>query len=120
MAPTFEGDHWGKGYDEEIGDGWPDSASHTSHSDSEDEQVWTPNTDRIKKFGPVSRGREKDEVRMDEAAERMRDARAILERLGERAYWLQPSVEVGHIGEDVFGWRDLSTSKFQRRSDIDD
>ena len=99
MADPFDGDHWGRGYDEEVREGWTDSES--SGSDREGERIITPLRERNGAITIQSRVIEDDgEVRLREAEEKMR-------RLGD-GYWRNGGrvVESREIGE---GWRTVST-----------
>ena len=48
-----------------------------------------------------------------EEEERAREARAILEDLGERSYWRKPGVEVEPVPEGVYGWKEMSTGELK-------
>ncbi|KAI9632365.1 Spc98 family-domain-containing protein [Dioszegia hungarica] len=112
MSTPFRGEHWGASYDEEVHSGWSESSGSSSHdgssSDEEQEQVWTPTSARVAKakrgtadLTAMRRGLEEEE--------RAREARAILEDLGERSYWRKPGVEVEPVPEGVYGWKEMST-----------
>ena len=99
MADPFDGEHWGKGYDEEVRDGWTDSES--SGSDREGERIITPLRERNGAIAIQSRVIQDDgEVWLREAEEKMR-------RLGD-GYWRTGGrvVESREVGE---GWRTVST-----------
>lgn len=111
MAPVFSGDHWTTSPPEEILEGWSDSSGSITESssmtDSDDERIWTPSTSKSSKRidGEAANSQREEEE------ERLRDARAILEGLGERAYWVQPGVEVPSLKEGVYGWKEMSTGE---------
>jgi len=99
MADPFDGEHWGKGYDEEVREGWTDSES--SGSDREGERLVTPLRERVGVIPSQSRVNEEDgDVRLREAEEKMRN-------LGD-GYWRTGGrlVETREVGE---GWRAVST-----------
>ena len=99
MADPFDGDHWGRGYDEEVREGWTDSES--SASDREGERIITPLRERHETIPNQSRIIEDGgEVRLRAAEDKMR-------RLGN-GYWRNGGrvVESREIGE---GWRMVST-----------
>jgi gamma-tubulin complex component 5 len=110
MGDGFAGDHWGRGYDEEVMDGWSDSsASDRETSSSEDEQVWTPNTARISQIRASAADVQAKQREAEE--ERMRAARATLEQMGERAYWRKPGQVLDSVAEGAYGWKTLSTGE---------
>jgi len=101
MADPFEGDHWGKGYDSEVKEGWTDSDSSGDDRD-EHEKIVTPLRERV--------GIAHAQARVDteqEGESRMREAEERMRRLGE-GYWSTGGklVEVREVGE---GWRAVST-----------
>jgi hypothetical protein len=99
MADPFDGEHWGKGYDDEVREGWTDSES--SGSEREGERLITPLRERVGVIPSQSRVDEEDgETKLREAEEKMR-------KLGE-GYWTTGGrpVETREVGE---GWRAVST-----------
>jgi hypothetical protein len=103
MADPFEGDHWGKGYDSEVREGWTDSDSNSSGDDrDEQEKIVTPLRERVGVTHAQARVdiEQEGEMRLREAEERMRE-------LGE-GYWVTGGkvVQGAKVGE---GWRAVST-----------
>jgi hypothetical protein len=99
MADPFDGEHWGKGYDEEVREGWTDSES--SGSDREGERLITPLRERVGVIPSQPRVEEED------AEMKLREAEEMMKRLGD-GYWTTGGrpVETREIGE---GWRAVST-----------
>jgi hypothetical protein len=99
MADPFEGEHWGKGYDDEVREGWTDSES--SGSDREGEKLITPIRERV--------GAIPSQPRVEEGGAEMelREAEEMMRKLGD-GYWKSGGrvVEPREVGE---GWRAVST-----------
>ena len=108
MAEPFTGTHWGKGYDEEVLDGWTDSESEISTSNSEDEEVVvTPFSSR----GEFLKKKKEQEVQdrqkmLKEGEERLERAVKALEGL-EGAYWNSGGNDLPDLPSGLFGWKDL-------------
>jgi gamma-tubulin complex component 5 len=100
MADPFEGDHWGKGYDSEVREGWTDSDSNSSGD--EREKIVTPLRERV----GVAHAQARVDIEQ-EGVMRMREAEERMRRLGE-GYWVTGGkvVERAEVGE---GWRAIST-----------
>jgi gamma-tubulin complex component 5 len=101
MADPFDGEHWGKGYDEEVKEGWTDSED--SSSDREAERIVTPLRERV---GATQAQLKAQEEEIDGEI-RMKDAEEMMRKLGE-GYWRTGGrvVQPREVGE---GWRAVST-----------
>jgi hypothetical protein len=99
MADPFDGEHWGKGYDEEVREGWTDSES--SGSDREGERLITPLRERVGVIPSQSR------VDGEDGDMKLREAEEMMRRL-ETGYWRTGGrvVESREVGE---GWRSVLT-----------
>ena len=122
MAEPFTGDHWGKGYDEEVKRGWTDSESEDDYmgSDGSDraspgEVIITPSSDRA--FSAQDLARMEKEMRIREGEERLERAVDVLKGLDE-AYWRTGGEVVEGDVADVYGWRDVSTSESGQKVDM--
>ena len=109
MSDPFEGDHWGKGWDEEVKKGWTDSESEET-SDAEEEIV-TPSSRTM--ADPVGRVRSQLYQRKADSHERLRAAEATLRGLKQNAYWRTGGRDIRQPEERPQGWRALSTGEFE-------
>lgn len=103
MSEPFEGEHWGKGYDDEVHEGWTDSEDSEDAESSESEEILTPSSRNVKRVTRVVEQRE------DEWDERVREAQEVL-RLRE-AYWTDGGMVQRSVPEGLYGWRDVTTSE---------
>lgn len=104
MQDSFDGDHWGEGYDSEVREGWTDSENEGEDGDtaSEKERIVTP-------LRPTNLYPSAGQMRAEEEADdRLREAEEMMRTMDAGAYWkhggeaVQP-IEVGQ------GWREVST-----------
>lgn len=113
MSDPFEGEHWGKGHDEEVKHGWTDSetefASDSSSSVLEDEAIVTPLTERIV-GGKRDEERRIREEKLREGERRLEVARKALEEL-EMGYWRTGGRPLAPRAKGIFGWKALTTGE---------
>lgn len=107
MSDPFDGEHWGKGHDEEVREGWTDSESDSEETLSEDEAIVTPLPDRTMGIARDAERRIREE-KLKEGEERLERARNTLERL-EMGYWRTGGEVVLPIKEGIFGWQAVTT-----------
>lgn len=111
MSDPFEGDHWGKGHDEEVKHGWTDSESDSEETTSEEEEIVTPLHDQ-----PTGSTRDAEkkirEERIREGEKRLEAARRALESL-ETGYWRTGGKALSPATEGIFGWQAVTTSMFK-------
>ena len=111
-AEPFSGDHWGKGYDEEVRRGWTDSESSSddgraTDSSVEDEEIVTPSIERLA-LTCREEARRQVEERVREGERRLESAQVALDTL-ERAYWRTGGEVLPPMEQDLFGWKELLT-----------
>ena len=108
MSDPFEGDHWGKGWDEEVKNGWTDSESEET---SEEEEIVTPSSRTM--GDPMASVRSLVDQRKADSLERLRAAEATLRGLKQNAYWRTGGRDIHQPEERPQGWRALSTGEFE-------
>lgn len=115
MDDPFAGPHWQKGYNEEVSHGWTDSESDDSDGtrSNEEEEVLTPDSRMVRLYDRAANQRAKEERAREEAEDRLRDAKEVLERLQEGSYWKGEGVKmaVDDVAAGLQGWRSVNTGK---------
>jgi gamma-tubulin complex component 5 len=110
MAEPFTGTHWGKGYDEEVLEGWTDSSSEDDEQSStgSEEDIVTPALERASHRREEQR-READ-VRLKAGEARLAAAEEALKGL-EQSFWVTGGVELESMQEGLSGWRELNVGE---------
>jgi gamma-tubulin complex component 5 len=112
MSDPFTGPHWGKGYDEEVREGWTESEDESEDSGSSglDDEVLTPSgkPDRLSKRAEE---RLQEAIRWEDAQDRSRRAWAALENIKREQYWKTTDECLERLPVGSYGWRDLTTGR---------
>jgi gamma-tubulin complex component 5 len=107
VSEPFIGAHWGKGYDEEVKDGWTDSDVEESSSGS-DEEVVTPSSKVRHIRAGQHGGNHSPDLDLEETGRRGKE---VLEGLKRSQYWKKQAEPVEPMREGLYGWKELTTSE---------